>query len=193
MSDAFVGEIRAFPYNYVPLGWAECNGQSMAIQQYEALYSVIGNTYGNGTTTSFILPDLRGRATIGTGQGPGLDTDWAVGEQGGTETVELSTGQIPVHAHALEMEVVTTGFQTNMTATPVAGSSWLSHPLQLTGAAPVSIPSFTKPATGVDVDTTLHQATVGVAGSDVPHENRQPYQTLMYCICFNGVYPMKPQ
>lgn len=191
--DAFVGEIRAFTYSFIPLGWLACNGQSVPVVQNQPLYAVIGNTYG-GNTTNFNLPNLNGTAIVGAGAAPGL-TPRPIGKTWGTETVALtSANQLPPHNHTLTMETVAvTNAQANTSAAPVANKSWLSRAMQVTGATTANaIPSFTKPAAGVDVDTTLHPATVGIVGNAVAHENRQPYLTLVYCICTDGVYPPRP-
>ncbi len=191
--DAFIGEIRAFTYSFIPQGWLACNGQTFSQQQQAALYSIIGTYYG-GSGTNFNLPNLNGLAVIGAGSGPGL-TPRPLGQQSGTESVALtSANQLPAHTHTLTMEqVAKTTIQASTTAAPVANSSWLSRPVQVTGASTLDpIFSFTQSATGVNVDTTLHPSTVGSVGNGVAHENRQPYLTLVYCICTDGTYPVRP-
>jgi microcystin-dependent protein len=191
--DAFVGEIRAFTYSFIPLGWLACNGQSVPVVQNQQLYAVIGNTYG-GNTSAFNLPNLNGAAIVGAGIGPGL-SPWELGQTDGAESVALTSAtQLPAHNHTLTIEQVPPATaQANTSAAPVANQSWLSRAEQVTGTTTGNlIPSFTKPATGVDVDTTLHPATVGTAGNGVAHENRQPYLTLVYCICTDGVWPPHP-
>jgi microcystin-dependent protein len=188
--DAFVGEIRAFTYSFVPLGWLACNGQSVPVVQNQQLYAVIGNTYG-GNTSAFNLPNLNGAAVVGAGIGPGLSS-WALGQTDGAESVALtSEAQLPAHTHTLTMETVAAAnVQANTTAAPVANQSWLSRAVQVTPSV-ANIPSFTQPAAG-NADTTLHPATVGTAGNGVAHENRQPYLTLVYCICTDGTWPPHP-
>lgn len=191
--DAFIGEIRAFTYSYVPYGWLACNGQSVSAQQQPALYSILGNIYG-GDQTNFKLPNLNGLAIIGAGNAPGL-TARPLGKQFGTESVALTSAtQLPAHTHTLTLEQVpVTGIQANTTAAPVANSSWLSHAVQITSPnTGNNLPSFTKPAAGVDVDAVLAPQTVGVVGNGTAHENRQPFLTLVYCICLDGVYPTRP-
>jgi len=191
--DAFVGEIRAFTYSFVPQGWLACNGQPVPVMQFQQLYAIIGDTYG-GNTQAFNLPNLNGAAIVGAGNGPGL-SPWTLGQTDGAESVALtSEAQLPPHSHTLTMEAVAvTNAQANTSAAPVSNKSWLSRAQQVTGpATAVPIPSFTKPAAGVNVDTTLHPATVGMVGNAVPHENRQPYLTLVYCICTEGTWPPRP-
>jgi microcystin-dependent protein len=191
--DAFVGEIRAFTYSFVPLGWLACNGQSVPVVQNQQLYAVIGNTYG-GNTSAFNLPNLNGAAVVGAGIGPGLSS-WTLGQTDGAESVALtSSAQLPPHTHTPTLEtVLPINAQANTTAAPVANSSWLSRAAQITGPTTNNpIPNFTRPVAGVDVDTTLHPVTVGTAGNGVTHENRQPYLTLVYCICTDGTWPPHP-
>src|SRR3954470_21278546 len=98
MSSPFIGEIRLFPYNFAPRGWAFCSGQILPISQNTALFSLLGTTYGGNGQTTFALPDLRGRAAISSGQGPGLSS-YTIGEVGGVESVTLNTQQMPQHQH----------------------------------------------------------------------------------------------
>lgn len=191
--DAFVGEVRAFTYSFIPQGWLACNGQSVPVSLYQQLYAVINNTYG-GNTSMFNLPNLNGVAIVGVGTAPGL-SPWPLAKTGGAESVALtSAAQLPAHTHTLTMEtVLPANVKANTSAAPAANKSWLSHAVQVTGATTSNpIPSFTKPATGVDVNTTLHPLTVGQTGIGTVHENRQPYLTLVYCICYDGVWPPKP-
>lgn len=188
--DAFVGEIRAFTYSFVPQGWLACNGQSVPVMQFQQLYAIIGDTYG-GNTQAFNLPNLNGAAIVGAGIGPGLSS-WALGQTDGAESVALTSAtQLPAHNHTLTMETLPpANAQGNTTAAPAANLSWLSRAIQLTPAVSI-INSFTQPAAG-NTDTTLHPVTVGQAGNGVAHENRQPYLTLVYCICTEGTWPPKP-
>ncbi|CAK0775323.1 Collar domain-containing protein [Gammaproteobacteria bacterium] len=196
---AYVGEIRAFSFTFVPQGWKECNGQTLSMQQHQPLYAIIGQTFGgggSGTNTTFNLPDLRGYAVIGEGNGPSL-TPRAWGKKYGEAQASVSVNQTPAHNHTVVAEQLTgnTGAQANTLATPVANSSWLSRFFRIDSADhPTSIPSFTKPVEGVSPDTTLHPATIGGSGggSAPSHENRQPYLTTIYCICYDGEFPVRP-
>src|SRR3712207_2879428 len=100
MADPFVAEIRIFPFNFAPKGWAWCNGQLLPISQNTALFSLLGTTYGGDGKSNFALPDLQGRAPMHPGQGPGLSLH-ALGEMRGTETVTLLESEIPAHSHAM--------------------------------------------------------------------------------------------
>lgn len=187
--DAYIGEVRAFGFLFAPEGWLECSGQIYNIQQYQALYAVIGTAYGGDAKTSFGVPDLRGRAVMGAGQGTGLSTR-TQGVSFGNEGIALTMqSQLPTHNHTMVASVVTASVQTNMLATPVANSSWLSRPVQITGTG-AAINNFTKAATNVAVNTAFSPLTLSAAaGGSAMHENRQPYLPMIYCICWNGIYP----
>lgn len=188
--DAYIGEVRAFGFLFAPEGWLECTGQLYSIQSYQALYAVIGPTYGGDAKTTFGVPDLRGYAVMGAGQGPGLTTR-TQGLSYGSEGIALTMqSQLPTHNHTVVMEAVSTSVSTNTLATPVANSSWLTHPAQITGTASATINNFTKPATGVAVNTAFSPLTLGAAaGGSQTHENRQPFLTMIYCICYDGIFP----
>src|SRR5918912_4374509 len=100
MSDQFLAEIRIFPFNFAPTGWAFCDGQLMPISQNTALFSRLGTTYGGNGQSTFALPDLQGRAPMHPRQGPGL-SQHDLGEQGGSETVTLLESEVPVHSHTV--------------------------------------------------------------------------------------------
>lgn len=173
MSDPYIGEIRAFGFNYVPQGWALCNGQQLVVSQYTALYSVIGNLYG-GNQTAFALPNLMGRSVMGQGQGSGL-TPRQVGSQVGSNAVALDVSQLPAHTH------------------PVDGTSNTTVPL----VQPTAKESWIARETGASIyaespNTTLASPTFGVTGSGAVHENRQPCLALNFCICLDGNYPVRP-
>lgn len=181
--DGFIGEIRAFGFNYVPEGWLACNGQTLLAQQYQALYSLIGNTYGGTPGQNFKLPNLAGQVLMGAGNGPGL-TPRRVGDAGGTEGVTLGVAQIPVHTHTAQAQNVpaTTGADKIPNSTLIVGAILGSN---VTVYLPNNPPPL--PAT-----TPLAPAAIGVAGGNQPHENRQPFLTLQYCICNEGIYPSFP-
>ena len=169
MADPYIGEIRMFAGNFAPLGWAFCNGALLPIAQYEALFSLLGTTYGGDGQTTFALPDLRGRGPIHAGQGPGL-TNHPQGEQGGTETVTLTVAQMPAHTHA-------------PAASSAAGTS--SHPNGNVWAAS----STSDNQYAGTSNTTMNPATIGVAGGNQPHDNRQPVLAINFIISLEGIYP----
>jgi microcystin-dependent protein len=170
VADPFVAEIRIFPFNFAPTGWALCNGQLLPISQNTALFSLLGTTYGGDGKSTFALPDLQGSAPMHPGQGPGLSLH-DLGEQGGSETVTLLTSEIPVHTHAL-----------------MAGAD----PAELQAPAPNRSLTRSQPGfaytTGSPSATLAPQALAPTGGSQ-PHNNMQPYLTLNFCIALQGVFP----
>ncbi|MGE5515130.1 MAG: phage tail protein [Bacteroidota bacterium] len=194
--DAYIGEIRAFAIGYIPQGWLACYGQVVSVQQYPALFSLIGNVYGGTVNQTFALPNFQGFAPIGLGTGTNL-TPRQMAHTYGAVGVTLSTvNQLPPHNHQLSMQnPVLNNLQTNMLDTPVANSSWLARAVQVTSNTTVSpVTTYTK-STGQAFTGPLHNATIGIAGGNTgggvsAHENRQPYLTLSFCICATeGEYP----
>ncbi len=171
MADPFVAEIRIFPFNFAPKGWAWCDGQLMPLSQNTALFSLLGTTYGGNGKSNFALPDLQGRAPMFWGQGPGLSLH-DIGETGGTETVSLLESEIPVHTHAMGAHDIDLG-ELN---------------------APASNRSLAKSANATAYTTAsnlvgMSSSTLMPAGGDQPHNNMQPYLTFYFCIALQGVFP----
>lgn len=172
MSEPFLGEVRLFGCNFAPTGWATCDGQLMPIQQNSALFSLLGTYFGGNGVNNFALPDLRDRAAIGTGAGPGL-TDRQLGESGGSAAVTLLESQMPAHNHGLMATLSATGASPELSAlAPTA-----------TGALAYHAPG------GV---TPMAASALATAGGSQPHENRQPLLVLNYCIALQGIYPARP-
>jgi microcystin-dependent protein len=172
MADPFVAEIRIFPFNFAPKGWAFCDGQILPISQNTALFSLLGTTYGGNGQSTFALPDLQGRAPMHPGQGPGLSL-YDLGQTGGSETVTLLESEIPSHAHALQG---TAGIANqNSPAGTLVGRPF-------GGGSP-----YTPPAGAPLVQMALE--TIDPVGGDQPHNNMQPYLTLSFCIALQGVFP----
>lgn len=163
--DPFLGEIRMFAGNFAPRGWAICDGQILPISRNTALFALLGTTYGGDGRTTFALPDLRNRAPMHWGDGPGL-TPRTLGETGGSEHVTLSQAQIPTHNHPL-------------LAVPHAGSVPFPE-----GAALADAPVY-----AAHPSTTLAVQTVQPAGGDTPHNNMMPSLALQFIIALEGVFP----
>lgn len=164
----FVGQIDIVGFNFAPVGWAECEGQLLPISQYEALFSLIGTTYGGDGVNTFALPDLRGRMAIHQGDGPGL-APYVMGQASGEETVTLTLNQIPSHSHA----VLAGGAADSLSP---SGTTWGSSPTNLyssTGANPVA----------------MSGAMIGPAGGGQPHNNIPPYLTVNFIISLFGIFP----
>lgn len=164
MSDPFVGEIRAFGFGFAPRDWAPCDGQLVAIAENQALYAILGTTFGGDGHTNFRLPDLRTRVPVH----PGADVD--VGQSGGEAGHVLSTGEMPRHEHALQ-GVTSAGTIPNPADNYLAASEDLY-------ADPVKL-------------VPLAQETVSDAGTSQPHNNMQPYLTVNFCIALQGVFPSR--
>lgn len=192
--DSFIGEIRAFPYRFVPKGWAECNGQSLPINQFQALYAIIGITYG-GDRQNFNVPNFQGAALVGVGTSSQSGRTYAVNQRYGTESVTLTNPTLPYHTHDFKGKG---GADASRTSAPDANNqSYLTN-------IGYQKPSDPKPVAALayrDVSqtpVTLHPATIAncVPGSNVaaPHENRSPFQAIRYCICVSdGDFPVNPQ
>lgn len=171
MADPFVAEIRIFPFNFAPKGWAWCDGQLMPLSQNTALFSLLGTTYGGDGKSNFALPDLQGSAPMHPGQGPGLSLH-ALGEVGGSETVTLLESEIPAHSHTMRAS-----------------------------SQPGEDPAPTNEALGRSVGASLYQdvtnanlvqlspSALAPSGGDAPHNNLQPYLTFYFCIALQGVFP----
>lgn len=167
MTDPFVAEIRIFAGNFAPRGWAMCDGTILPISQNTALFSLLGTTYGGNGISTFGLPDLRGRAPMFWGQGPGLSPH-VIGEAAGAASVTLTGTQIPQHNHALQAS---------------GGDADAASPI---GALPGLTPS---PAYRSDRDSQAAGGAISATGGGQPHPNEQPYLTLTFIIALQGIYP----
>jgi microcystin-dependent protein len=171
MADPFVAEIRIFPFNFAPKGWAWCDGQLLPLSQNTALFSLLGTTYGGNGKSNFALPDLQGRAPMHPGQGPGLSLH-DLGEQGGSETVTLLESEIPAHTHDARASAEAATAQAPNAQVTLArasgGSAYSTTPSSLTQMAP---------------------QTLAHAGGNQPHNNMMPYLTFYFCIALQGVFP----
>jgi microcystin-dependent protein len=172
MADPFVAEIRIFPFNFAPKGWAWCDGQLMPLSQNTALFSLLGTTYGGNGKSNFALPDLQGRAPMHPGQGPGLSLH-DLGETGGSETVTLLESEIPSHSHAMRA-----ADEASTTNTP--GGALVGRPFGRGNNV------FNASANNL---VTMAPESLAPAGGDQPHNNLQPYLTFYFCIALQGVFP----
>jgi microcystin-dependent protein len=184
MAEPFLGQIEAFAFGFVPRNWAVCAGQLLAINVYQALFSLLGTTYGGNGVTTFQLPDLRSRVAMGQGSGAGL-TPRVIGEIGGEETHTLLVTETPAHTHLLRAA-----------AKPAATTN-----TNVPGPATVLAQSIGKPPTGADFALALYATdpnpsqamsagAVGVTGGQ-PHANMMPYLALNFCIALYGAYPSR--
>jgi microcystin-dependent protein len=177
MSDPYIGEIRMFAGNFPPNGWAFCEGQLLAISEYDTLYALIGTTYGGDGQTTFALPDFRGRIPVHQGQGPGLSHK-QMGEQGGTETVTLGLTQLPIHTHALGVATSAVS-QVGNSLSPTA-----KHWSRLGGERGYGDTANVALAT----DAITAPVLAGQGGSQ-PHNNLVPYLCVNFIISLFGIFP----
>ncbi|BDD05132.1 phage tail protein [Aureibacter tunicatorum] len=191
--EGVIGEIRMFGGNFAPRAWAFCQGQLLAISSNQALFSILGTTYGGDGRTSFGLPDLRGRAPLSAGTGPGLSTR-KLGSRSGTETVTLTQNQMPQHTHIAQF--TQTAGVTNISA--VADSANQEDPTNhYLAAANIAgtnqIYSNDTPTTtmGPSPVTVTGNVTVYNTGGSQYHNNMQPYLVVNYIICLQGVFPSR--
>jgi len=166
MAEPFLGEIRIMSFAFAPKGWALCNGQLLPINQNQALFALLGTTYGGDGRVTFALPDLRARTPIHTGNGH------ATGERAGEQAHTLSLAEMPAHTHGLHA-VGSIG------TTPAPNGNMLATAKGLTAYAP--------PA---DL-TPLSSASVATAGGGQAHPNMQPFLTLNFCIALQGIFPAR--
>ena len=170
MADPFVAEIRIFPFNFAPKGWAWCDGQLLPLSQNTALFSLLGTTYGGNGKSNFALPDLQGRVPMHPGQGPGLSLH-DLGETGGSETVTLLESEMPTHPHGLQANPFAANIQAPSPARSMADAA---------GGVAYKAPPVTK---------TVSMFPLLPTGGDAPHNNMQPYLTFYFNIALQGVFP----
>ncbi|HLA10000.1 MAG TPA: tail fiber protein [Pyrinomonadaceae bacterium] len=177
MADPFVAEIRIFPFNFAPKGWAFCDGQILPLSQNTALFSLLGTTYGGDGESNFALPNLQGSVPMHHGQGPGLSLR-DLGEMSGSETVTLLASEIPVHVHTVGRAVAANGDSLS----PV-NNLWAQAP---SGRGSLNVYASGPPTGVMGVNNILP------AGGNIPHNNLMPYLTLSFCIALQGVFPARP-
>ncbi len=174
MSDQFLAEIRIFPFNFPPTGWAFCNGQLMPLSQNTALFALVGTFYGGDGKSTFALPNLQGSVPMQTGQGQGLSERF-LGEQSGTESVTLLVSEIPIHTHnvanAITVANVNAPSDQVVLGRSNGGNAYNATIAGLTAMAPQAL---------------------SPAGGSLPHNNMQPYLTLNFCIALQGIFPQRP-
>jgi microcystin-dependent protein len=170
MSNPYIGEIRMFGGSFAPAGWALCQGQLMPISENDALFNLIGTTYGGDGQETFGIPDLQGRAPMHMGQGPGLSQNYQIGQIAGTESITLTAAQIPTHNHAVLAS-------TNPATATVATDSITASTNQL------------KIYTESAVSKQFAPGALSVVGGNQPHENMQPFLVISFILSLFGVFP----
>lgn len=186
--EPFIGQIMMFAGNFEPRGWAFCDGRLLPISQYTALFSILGTMYGGDGRTTFGLPDLRGRAAVGMGRGPGL-SNRTIGEKGGSETTTLLVSNLPSHEHSVPPAPVKASSQPATEQVPgTNGASTLASP-SANGRASV-VYNNQQP----DVTLNTGQAGVlnsGFTGGNIPINNMQPFTGMNYVIALVGIFPSR--
>ncbi|QJD69526.1 phage tail protein [Xanthomonas campestris pv. badrii] len=174
MSTPFIGEIRMFGFGRTPQGWQACDGTLLQISEYEPLYLLLGTTYGGNGTSTFGVPDLRGRLPIHQGQGPGLN-NYVLGQRAGTETVTLVELQMPAHTHTAQATPAAATAPAPAGLVPGAVDGGLFYVANLAGATQV----------------TMSGQSTSYAGGSQPHNNLMPTLTVQYCIATTGIFPQQ--
>lgn len=192
--DGFIGEIRMFAGNFAPRGWAFCNGQLLPISQNAALFSILGTTYGGDGRTTFALPDLRGRAPIHAGNGPGL-TDRRLGSKGGQETVTLTVTQMPSHSHTIAAPANTSQHVLLSTdkavrVKPQAGDVPAAMNFG-SGFSATPVKGYGPATNTVQGQTITPQLSASNTGGGQAHDNMPPYATVNYIIALVGIFPSR--
>jgi microcystin-dependent protein len=178
--DPFLGQISLLACNFAPVGWAFCQGQLLPINQNTALFSLLGTNYGGNGTTTFALPDLRSRVPIGFGQGAGL-SNYPLGGLGGAETVTIGTSNYPAHSHTLSAVAGAASGNTPSGLIEAEGQTGGRG-----GAVNLALYSVSGSAT-----TLASGALTSAAGGSQPHNNREPYLALNFCIALQGIFPSR--
>lgn len=174
MSDPYTGEIRMFAGNYAPRQWAYCNGQLLSIADNNALFSLLGTTYGGDGRVTFGLPEMRGRLPVHHGQGPGLSYR-TLGMRFGSESLTLNTNQMPSHSHSYHA------------STDIANSANPGNDV-LASQDDGDTPYAAQPTEPTNLEN-MNSQTLAMAGGSQPHNNMMPYLSISFIICLFGIYP----
>jgi len=187
MSEPFLGEIRMVGFNFAPRGWAFCDASILAISTNTALFSLLGTTYGGNGTTTFGLPDFRGRSPVGMGQGPGL-TNITQGEMSGAENVTILSTQMPAHTHLAQdsISIPAVSASTNVAAVPA--NNTVLGPIAAGGRAGTL---YSTDAANTTLAPFTSQVTVGPAGGSQPLPIRNPYLGINMVIALEGIFPSR--
>jgi microcystin-dependent protein len=177
MSQPFLGEIRMFGFNFAPRGWQLCNGQTLPISQYSALFALLGTTYGGNGTSTFQLPNLQGQVPIHQGTGGG--GTYVQGEASGAPSVTLLSNNMPTHSHLVNAVTGAAG-----AANTPAGN----YPAQAT-INPTT--THVETYSSATQNATMNPNMVATAGGNVPHNNMQPYLVVNFCIAMEGIFPSR--
>ncbi|WP_299015603.1 tail fiber protein [uncultured Polaribacter sp.] len=193
-SDPLLGEVKLFAGNFAPRGWALCQGQILPISSNEALFSILGTTYGGDGRTTFALPDLRGRVAVGVGNGPGLQTTNRIGDRGGVDRQVLNTLNLPQHNHVAtttitnSANVISTDNAVN--TTPVTGDVPAVANFG-PGLSTTTVKSYGPATNTVTSQTSSASTQIGFTGNSQAFENRPPFLVINYIIALQGTFPSR--
>nr|WP_321357885.1 tail fiber protein [uncultured Draconibacterium sp.] len=181
--EGYIGEIRFFAGNFAPRGWMFCEGQVLSIASNTSLFAIIGNMYGGDGRSTMAVPDLRQRAAIGTGRGPGL-SNYSLSQQGGVSSITLTEQQMPQHNHQMRAAEAFGDEASPAGAYPAASNGVMTigrdnYPYQNSGYS------------NEDPNTQMNSQSVGVSGQSNAHNNMQPYLVCNYIICVEGLFPSR--
>ncbi|MCE9685548.1 tail fiber protein [Shewanella sp. AS16] len=177
MSQAFIGEIRIYPYAYSPRNWTHCDGQLLSISQNQALFAIMGTTYGGDGRTTLATPNLQGRAPLHAGIGPGLPPH-VLGERGGQATVELDESEMASHNHDIK-------------GAKGSGSTNVASSTTYLGQQKPTALVYKKDYQSGQSLSALNSGTIASSGASLPHENRQPFLAIPFCLCLDGMFPSR--
>lgn len=184
MADGFIGEIRAFGFNFIPTGWLACDGSTYNINSFQTLFAIVGVQFGGNGTTNFKVPDLRG--IVLTGVDPANSGFNTPGLSGGSEQVTLTTATIPAHNHLMQAVTRSSLAQTSLATETPANNVYLSN--AFSSGLSQGIVVYSNSASNL---TTLNPGSIGLTGANTPHQNMSPYLALTYCICVDGIFPQR--
>lgn len=188
--EPFLSMIMLWPCNFAPNGWAFCAGQMLSISQNTALFSLLGTTYGGNGTTTFALPDFRGRVPVGAGNGPGL-SPYVLGEVAGSESVNLQTNQLPAHNHTVALTVTMSVSSTQAANNTPAANNSLASFYDVGNANPIAGYSTAAPNTPLNIGGGAVAGVTGLTGNNLPVPILQPFLAVNYVIALQGIFPSR--
>ncbi|RYD95929.1 MAG: phage tail protein [Sphingobacteriales bacterium] len=192
MYESFMGFIAAFAFNFPPRGWASCSGQLMSIAQNNALFALLGTSYGGNGQTTFGLPDLRGRTLVGTGQGPGLSS-YVTGQLGGGENTTLNINNMPSHNHTAVVNSVIIADNSVANTSSPSGNRLATSPKTGSGPNATTLNTYTTATSNpVSLGSAANPTvTIGNNGNNQAFSNMQPYLAINYSIATEGIFPSR--
>lgn len=187
MSNPFLGQIEVFGFGFAPKNWVQCRGQILPIQQYQALFALLGTTYGGNGVNTFALPDLQGRVPLGVGN-DSTGGQWTSGQKGGSESIVLQTSQMPAHTHQVRAAGNTdVSGNTNIPSNTVGLGQTTGED---SGQKTMTVYAFASGSVSSNY-VALNASAISTGGSSQPHENRMPSLVMNFCISLAGVFPSR--